>query len=548
MNNQRTMEIAQIFINVFGEYPSVSTGVNYKDFSLEDHINELRRWLNHKLVSIPNEVELFSDPSNRFLPSDNGCLGPAIKVLDVKEDSHTVFISKDKLSVQSTTAFSTVKANCCVFKGKWMYEVQLRSKGIMQIGWCSAHCKFTQDTGVGDTRSSYGLDGSKQRLWHVQTRKYGPYWRNGDIFGVCLDMDEGTIEYYRNGIGLGEAFRDIERGAGIALFPAISLAFNDSVTLNFGGSPYRHPVKGYSPLQTNPEAILKNADLLLQLVVNLARVISMAKLKKGPPLGLMKKFTPSGPSPAAVHMVLAGVLVGELAVIINNSYVIEDKVFTYIRSMCVLRSESDSNEVIYPGSIQSTLGTFFTLLWSYLDLSTMKLFIGKLVSFLSSMYRETSVHLEYEKQRMVIVILTCMCNHPHNRKYLLEYLFFKKSCLPQFLYIKPPDESTLAELLPDDHVWTEGLGGPKEKYLEACRKLSQCTEILYVLQKNLVEKLLNNADGDICTPSSRKVFMFKLRKYVIENSLEHRVNNPIKQNIFFTHAFMTQSKFFYHKS
>lgn len=41
----------------------------------------------------------------------------------------------------------------------------------MQIGWCSAKCKFTQDTGVGDTRNSYGLDGSKQRLWHVQTRK-----------------------------------------------------------------------------------------------------------------------------------------------------------------------------------------------------------------------------------------------------------------------------------------------------------------------------------------------------------------------------------------
>lgn len=91
-----------------------------------------------------------------------------------------------------------------------------------------------------------------------------------------------------------------------------------------------------------------------------------------------------------------------------------------------------------------------------------------------------------------------------------------------FLYTKPPDESTLGELLPDDHVWTDGLGGPKEKYLDACDKLIQCTDMLYVLQKNLVEKLLDNQDG-VTSPSSRDLFAFHLRRYVVENSVEHRV-------------------------
>lgn len=111
----------------------------------------------------------------------------------------------------------------------------------MQIGWCSAKCKFTTDTGVGDTKYSYGLDGSKQRVWHVKTEKYGPYWRSGDIFGICLDMDEGRIEYYRNGVALGDAFKNIEKGPGLALYPAVSLAFNDSLTANFGSSSFRHP-------------------------------------------------------------------------------------------------------------------------------------------------------------------------------------------------------------------------------------------------------------------------------------------------------------------
>lgn len=69
-----------------------------------------------------------------------------------------------------------------------------------------------------------------------------------------------------------------------------------------------------------------------------------------------------------------------------------------------------------------------------------------------------------------------------------------------------------------------GLGGSKEQYLAACLKLNQSTDVLYVLQKNLVVKLLDNTDDDSRTASSRKIFVTKLRKYVIENSLEQRVS------------------------
>lgn len=84
---------------------------------IKSHVRELKAWLAHKLaVNAENAVELSG--------SQEGCLGPAIKVLDVQEGSHTVNISNDKLTVQSQTAFSTVKANCCVYKGRWMYEVR----------------------------------------------------------------------------------------------------------------------------------------------------------------------------------------------------------------------------------------------------------------------------------------------------------------------------------------------------------------------------------------------------------------------------------------
>lgn len=96
--------------------------------------------------------------------------------------------------------------------------------------------------------------------------------------------------------------------------------------------------------------------------------------------------------------------------------------------------------------------------------------------------------------------------------------------LPTFVYIKPPDESTLTLVIPDDCIWTDGLGGSKEKYQNCCDRLKQSADVLYILQKHLMLILLNNTDGDDNTPSSRKIFLSKLRRYVMENSLEHRVN------------------------
>ncbi|KAJ6636383.1 E3 ubiquitin-protein ligase, partial [Pseudolycoriella hygida] len=70
-------------------------------------------------------------------------------------------------------------------------------------------------------------------------------------------------------------------------------------------------------------------------------------------------------------------------------------------------------------------------------------------------------------------------------------------------------------------IWTEGLGGSKEAYLKASDRLIQYTDGLYVLQKNLMETLLQNNDNDgNLTPSSRKIFVSKMKNYVKQNSLE----------------------------
>ncbi|GFR90667.1 E3 ubiquitin-protein ligase RNF123 [Elysia marginata] len=120
-----------------------------------------------------------------------GRLGPAESTFDVLTSVGILLLDPDKLGITSHSNFSSIKGNCCVYEGKWVYELMLVSKGVMQLGWCTSKCRFTQEP-----------------------------WMSGDVISCAIDCDEGTISFYRNGIFLGEAFDKLRMGPGYAYFPA----------------------------------------------------------------------------------------------------------------------------------------------------------------------------------------------------------------------------------------------------------------------------------------------------------------------------------------
>ncbi|CAD7092671.1 unnamed protein product [Hermetia illucens] len=499
------MDAAKIFTKVFREpiIENMRETESAEDYLIES-IGRMNIWLEDKINGVND-----GRPDQR----QEHRVGPERVLLDVDRDI-TIKISKDKLCVQSHATFCTIKANVAVYNGKWMYEVQLRSKGVMQIGWCSNKCEFSTDTGVGDTKNSYGYDGSKQQIWHVYTTKYGESWQSGDIIGVCIDMEQSKIEFYKNGVSMGVAFSGFERGPGLVLYPAISLAYNESLVANFGNVPFQYPISGYQPLQMKPETQLDTTELLMGYLVNLSGIMSRQKTRQD------KKENKGAKK--SMYALIAAALIEKLSDHLLSPYVIADKFFHYVKNLCVLRSEADKDAVILPGSPESTLGTLLTLLWVHLDDSEMKFILKTFLNMLQNMFRQTSKDLEYEQQRRVIVVLTCLCNHPQTRKFYIDNKFFKDNCLPMLLYLKPPEYTQMISLLPDDSVWVKGVGGSKEKYSAACDKLNTSVKMLYNLQKNLLSVILNNDDGSTNEGSSRKIFLSRLRKYVMENSLEHR--------------------------
>ena len=53
-----------------------------------------------------------------------------------------------------------------------MYEVTLGTAGIMQLGWATAACQFSNEEGVGDSVDSYAYDGKRVQRWNISCKHF----------------------------------------------------------------------------------------------------------------------------------------------------------------------------------------------------------------------------------------------------------------------------------------------------------------------------------------------------------------------------------------
>lgn len=196
--------------------------------------------------------------------------------------------------LESLAIFSSARANACVWRGKWMYEVMLETAGIQQLGWATVSCPFTDRMGVGDAEDSYAFDGKRVKKWNEEDESYGQPWVAGDVIGCCIDLDEDIILFYRNGISLGVAFVGIRKmNHGLGYFPAVSLSQGERCDLNFGARPFKYPIEGFFPLQDPPSAITC-ASQLLQCLSRLLEIERMesAESTSVEKLGRLQRFVP----------------------------------------------------------------------------------------------------------------------------------------------------------------------------------------------------------------------------------------------------------------
>jgi len=138
--------------------------------------------------------------------------------------------------------------------GKYYFEVNVQALAGAQschIGIVPQSYAVPTGTYIGNTATSYGYRQDGTVYNNNGGTSYGASFAGGDLIGVALDLDNGTLVFYKNGTSQGTAASGL---SGMYFF-AFSVNNGSGATVignaNFGQQPFAYtPPTGYKALNT----------------------------------------------------------------------------------------------------------------------------------------------------------------------------------------------------------------------------------------------------------------------------------------------------------
>lgn len=243
----------------------------------EDGEGALRRSEEPELVK-KEEVEANADRHPPMTEQDPLGWSGSIVPLRFISGRSTINAKTMEITGLPTGGFSSVGTKGILLtSGKWYYEAILETAGCLQIGWAdgsfAGHCHADRGDGCGDGPSSWAFDGWRRYRWHSTATEWGCRWREGDVVGCLVDMDESIISFTLNGegesIGMGRAFS----GEGFrpvgGVYACVSFNRREKLRLILGGSgsePFKNqPPPGYHGVGEAVLAAVAERSVLLEM-------------------------------------------------------------------------------------------------------------------------------------------------------------------------------------------------------------------------------------------------------------------------------------------
>jgi hypothetical protein len=138
---------------------------------------------------------------------------------------------------------AAVRAGLYKSSGKWYWEIHVDTHVAEAIG--VAGFTMPLDNYVGQTADSWGYFFDGHKLHNGSSTAYGATYGASDTIGVALDIDNGTLEFFKNGTSQGQ----ITGVSGSFFLPAVSQSgFGTPVmTANFGATAFTYsPPSGFT--------------------------------------------------------------------------------------------------------------------------------------------------------------------------------------------------------------------------------------------------------------------------------------------------------------
>jgi len=150
--------------------------------------------------------------------------------------------------VTANSGFGGVTGTVAISSGKWYWEVTATAASTSILVGIYASSEYTV-TYPGGTATSYSYASTAEKSNNGSASAYGATFTTNDVIGVALDLNAGTLVFYKNGVSQGTAFS----GLAGSFVPGIADGGINTITVvaNFGQRPFRYtPPTGFLSLCT----------------------------------------------------------------------------------------------------------------------------------------------------------------------------------------------------------------------------------------------------------------------------------------------------------
>jgi hypothetical protein len=169
-------------------------------------------------------------------------------VMNPNWKSSTASTSNANLTVSQTGALDVSQTTMGVSSGKWYWETTITSIGSTP----SPMIGVVKGGGLDSYTSANGYyywSNSGQKFNNGTAASYGATYTTNDVIGVALDMDAGTLTFYKNNTSQGTAYSGLSGTFSPTFTNGGGPTISWSAAVNFGQRPFAYtPPTGFNRL------------------------------------------------------------------------------------------------------------------------------------------------------------------------------------------------------------------------------------------------------------------------------------------------------------
>ena len=173
--------------------------------------------------------------------------------VNIQYNNYIKYFSENVAIGSNMNEFNNIRASTGIFKGKFVFEFMPINDRL-----CESNVGFSLLTDLLERKSTLGKEKNSESFGFIlNSRKkikksvltpFGDFVNEGDVIGVCLDLDEGFCEIFINGIKYGKIFEKLNVDSNFVYYPTFSLHKNNGIFCNFGGvKKFEFEYKNYLP-------------------------------------------------------------------------------------------------------------------------------------------------------------------------------------------------------------------------------------------------------------------------------------------------------------